>query len=107
MQPHRQMTCSGFSRFVWVSAPRLPNTRCSACSRTAQVFRMTRSASFGSSVKEKPISSSIPISFWPSATFCWQPKVSTQARGCACRAAKRSAIFSEKPRWRAISSGAM
>ena len=70
MQPHRQITCSGFSFFVWVRMPKLPKTRCSACSRTAQVFRITRSASLGSSVKVKPQSASIPISFWPSATFC-------------------------------------
>ena len=62
MQPHRQMTCSGFSFFVWVRMPKLPNTRCSACSRTAQVFKITRSASLASSVNVKPQSASIPIS---------------------------------------------
>ena len=83
MQPQRQMTCSGFSFLVWVKMPRFPNTRCSACSRMAQVLRMTRSASLASSVRVKPHSASIPMSFCPSATFCWQPKVSTQARGWA------------------------
>ena len=104
MQPHRAMTISGFSFFAWVRAPRLPNTRSSACSRTAQVFRMTRSASAGLSVKVKLIASSMPISFWPSATFCWQPKVSTQATGWASRAVNIPLIFSSNSRWRARSA---
>ena len=38
MQPHTQMICSGWRRFTWTRAPRLPSTRCSACSRMAQVL---------------------------------------------------------------------
>ena len=44
-------------------ADKIDILRVSACSRTAQVFRITRSASVGSSVKVKPLSASIPISF--------------------------------------------
>ena len=41
IQPHRKIFCPGWRRLVWVRAPKLPNTRCSACSRMAQVFRIT------------------------------------------------------------------
>ena len=37
MHPQTQMICPGCRRFVWDRAPTLPKTRCSACSRTAQV----------------------------------------------------------------------
>ena len=81
MQPHRQMICSGLAFFVWVRAPRLPYTRFSAWSRMAQVLSTTMSACSGLSVKPQPIASSIPMMCWLSATFCWQPKVSTIASG--------------------------
>ena len=56
MQPQRQMICPGFAFFVWVSAPTLPSTRFSACSRTAQVLMTMMSAANSSSVKPQPIS---------------------------------------------------
>ena len=56
MQPHTQTIWSGFRRLVWTRAPRLPNTRCSACSRMAQVLRTITSASASLWVKAYPIS---------------------------------------------------
>ena len=56
MQPHRQMIWLGFSRLVWVRAPTLPSTRCSAWSRMAQVLMTIISAACSSSVKPQPIS---------------------------------------------------
>ena len=56
MQPHRAMICPGFAFFVWFSAPTFPNTRISACSRTAQVFTTMMSAAYSSDVKPQPIS---------------------------------------------------
>ena len=45
MQPHSPMMRPGFFSLRPFSAPTLPNTRCSACSRTAQVLNKIRSAS--------------------------------------------------------------
>ena len=56
MQPQTAMICVGRAFFVWFSAPTLPSTRISACSRTAQVFTTMTSASNSSLVKPKPIS---------------------------------------------------
>ena len=44
MQPQTAMICPGRAFFEWVSAPTLPSTRISACSRTAQVFTTITSA---------------------------------------------------------------
>ena len=98
MQPHRQITCAGLAFFVWVRAPRLPYTRFSAWSRMAQVFSTTTSAWAGSSVNVQPMASSMPMMYWLSATFCWQPKVSTSAR--RGRSACISFSFASKSRWR-------
>ena len=46
-----QMICPGWFRLAWTRAPRLPKTRCSACSRMAQVLRMMTSAACSSAVK--------------------------------------------------------
>ena len=51
MQPQTQMIWPGWFRLAWTRAPRLPKTRCSACSRMAQVLRMMTSAAFSSAVK--------------------------------------------------------
>ena len=50
-----------------------PNTRFSAFSRMAQVLMTMMSAAMGSWVKPQPISRSMPMMRWLSATFCWQP----------------------------------
>ena len=107
MQPHTAMIWSGFAALVCVSAPTLPRTRCSACSRTAQVFRITKSAFALSSVKPKPISARYPRSFSLSASFCWQPKVSTIASGRMPRERYVSRTRAQTSSWRAISSGAI
>ena len=55
MQPQTAMIWLGLCALVCVSAPTLPNTRVSACSRTAQVFMTTTSAANSSCVKSKPM----------------------------------------------------
>ena len=51
MQPQTAMIWLGRAFFVWFSAPTLPSTRISACSRTAQVFTTMTSAANSSEVK--------------------------------------------------------
>ena len=51
MQPQRKIFWRGWRRLVCVRAPTLPKTRCSACSRMAQVFITTMSAPSDVSVK--------------------------------------------------------
>ena len=99
MQPHTAMSSDGLRRFTFFSAPMLPNTRSSACSRMAQVLNRIKSASSSFSVNSKPISESIPFMRSPSATFCWQPYVRTSAFGVPCIArtcmiAATSAVYS-------------
>ena len=55
MQPHRAMIWPGLRRLPWTRAPTLPNTRCSACSRMAQVLMTMIRASSSLPVKPKPI----------------------------------------------------
>ena len=73
MHPQTTISWSRLAFFVWLRAPTLPRTRISACSRTAQVFTTTMSASDSSSVKPNPISASMPRSLSLSASFCWHP----------------------------------
>ena len=56
MQPHTQMSWPGLARLVCTSAPTLPSTRISACSRMAQVLMTIRSASASLWVNWYPIS---------------------------------------------------
>ena len=64
----------------------------------AQVFSTTMSASSALSVKVQPMASSMPMMRWLSATFCWQPKVSTSARGAAARRLWMARILSVNSR---------
>ncbi len=61
------------ARLCLCSSPIRPITRCSALSRTAQVFTSITSASAGSSARTYPSRPSSPKSSSESATFIWQP----------------------------------
>ncbi len=71
MQPTTPSTSPG--RLWRCSSPIRPITRCSALSRTAQVFTSMTSASAGSSARVNPARPSTPNMSSESATFIWQP----------------------------------
>ena len=77
MHPVTPMTTSGRSRFRALSCPTRPRTRCSACSRMAQVFTSTTSASSGEPTISYPSAARTPSMSSPSEMFIWHPYVST------------------------------